>query len=99
MCVNNMNIIVNTQFSCAAGDTACFCTQSNWAYGVRDCSRQACSGEESAQAVSYAAGLCQGESSPAFYSQTLLTQFRRCLFCLRLHHRSGGAAHPDFGSC
>ncbi|KAF1344363.1 hypothetical protein EJ07DRAFT_186200 [Lizonia empirigonia] len=36
MCVNNMNIIANTEFSCAAGDTACFCTKSNWAYGVRE---------------------------------------------------------------
>jgi hypothetical protein len=62
MCVNNMNIIANTQFSCAAGDTACFCTQSNWAYGVRDCSRQACNSEESAQAVAYAVGLCLGKS-------------------------------------
>lgn len=59
LCVNNMNLIANSEFGCAAGDTACFCRESNWAYGVRDCSRQACSAEESAQAVSYAAGLCQ----------------------------------------
>ncbi|KAF1350392.1 hypothetical protein EJ07DRAFT_184095 [Lizonia empirigonia] len=72
MCVNNMNIIANTEFSCAAGDTACFCTKSNWAYGVRDCSRQACSGEESAQAVSYAASLCQGVASSASGSTTAL---------------------------
>ncbi|KAJ4991067.1 CFEM domain-containing protein [Stagonosporopsis vannaccii] len=59
LCVNNMNRIANTEFSCAAGDTACFCSQSNWAYGVRDCSREACNDEEAGQAVSYAAGLCQ----------------------------------------
>ncbi|KZM21512.1 uncharacterized protein EKO05_0006251 [Ascochyta rabiei] len=70
MCVSNMNIIANTQFSCAAGDTACFCTQSNWAYGVRDCSSQACSGEESVQAISYAAGLCQVVASSATASAT-----------------------------
>ncbi|KAF9698666.1 hypothetical protein EKO04_003444 [Ascochyta lentis] len=71
MCVNNMNIIANTQFSCPAGDTSCFCTQSNWAYGVRDCSRQACSGEESAQAISYAAGICQDVASSATGSATV----------------------------
>jgi hypothetical protein len=63
MCVNNMNNIANTQFSCAAGDTACFCTKSNWAYGVRDCTREACGADESAQAVNFAAGLCQGGST------------------------------------
>ncbi|KAF3028720.1 hypothetical protein E8E12_000664 [Didymella heteroderae] len=63
LCVNNMNLIASTQFSCPAGDTACFCSQSNWAYGVRDCSRQACSEEQARQAVSYAAGLCQSVAS------------------------------------
>lgn len=62
LCVNNMNLIANTEFSCPAGDTACFCSRSNWAYGIRDCSRQACDAEQAGQAISYAAGLCEGES-------------------------------------
>ena len=59
---NNMNLIANTEFACPAGDTACFCSQSNWAYGIRDCSRQACDAEQAGQAISYAAGICEGES-------------------------------------
>lgn len=62
LCVNNMNLIANTEFACPAGDTACFCSQSNWAYGIRDCSRQACDAEQAGQAISYAAGICEGES-------------------------------------
>jgi hypothetical protein len=60
LCINNMNMIANTQFACPAGDQACFCSQSNWAYGVRDCSRQACDADQAAQAISYAQGQCQG---------------------------------------
>ncbi|KAH8710074.1 hypothetical protein GQ44DRAFT_440741 [Phaeosphaeriaceae sp. PMI808] len=65
LCVNNMARIANQEFSCGAGDVACFCTKSNWAYGVRDCSRQACSSEESAQAVAWAAGQCGGVAQSA----------------------------------
>merc|ERR1711941_12968 len=63
LCVNNMNLIANTEFACPAGDTACFCSQSNWAYGIRDCSRQACDAEQAGQAISYAAGICEGVAS------------------------------------
>ena len=63
LCVNNMNMIANTQFACPAGDSACFCSRSNWAYGIRDCSQQACDAEQAGQAISYAAGLCQGVAS------------------------------------
>jgi hypothetical protein len=60
LCVNNMATIAQSEFQCAQGDTSCFCTKSNWAYGVRDCSRQACGEAESAQAVAWAAGQCIG---------------------------------------
>ncbi|KAH7382138.1 hypothetical protein BKA66DRAFT_113495 [Pyrenochaeta sp. MPI-SDFR-AT-0127] len=65
LCVNNMANIANTQFSCAAGDVSCFCNQSNWAYGVRDCSAQACDAEQAAQAVQWAAGQCNGVAQSA----------------------------------
>ncbi|KAH4613042.1 hypothetical protein HBH82_018450 [Parastagonospora nodorum] len=60
LCVGNMATIAQSQFQCAQNDQGCFCTKSNWAYGIRDCSQQACGAEESAAAVSYAAGICQG---------------------------------------
>jgi hypothetical protein len=63
LCISNMNMIANTEFACSPGNTACFCGESNWAYGVRDCSRQACGEEESSQAISYAAGLCKDLAS------------------------------------
>lgn len=52
--------IANSEFSCASGDVGCFCTKSNWAYGIRDCSKQACSADEAGQAVTWAAGQCTG---------------------------------------
>lgn len=69
LCADNMARIANTQFSCAAGDIGCFCGQSNWAYGIRDCSAQACDAEQAAQAVTWANGQCsnaaQSGSVPA----------------------------------
>ncbi|KAJ4381346.1 hypothetical protein N0V86_003695 [Didymella sp. IMI 355093] len=62
-CINNMRLIANTELSCPAGDQACFCSRSNWAYGVRDCSRQACDAEQATQAINYAQNLCQGVAS------------------------------------
>jgi hypothetical protein len=71
MCINNMATIAQTQLQCGAGDTNCFCTKSNWAFGVRDCSLQACSAEESAQAIAYASATCASEF--ALLLQTILT--------------------------
>jgi len=53
--------IANTEFSCPAGDVNCFCSKSNWAYGIRDCSAQACGPDEAAQAVSWATKQCTGK--------------------------------------
>lgn len=60
-----MATIANQQFQCGAGDVSCFCTKSNWAYGVRDCSRQACSADESAQAIAWASSQCGGVAQSA----------------------------------
>jgi hypothetical protein len=50
--------IASSDLMCGAGDTNCFCTKSNWAYGVRDCAQQACNAVEAAQAVAYGAAQC-----------------------------------------
>ncbi|KAH8624466.1 hypothetical protein IG631_21205 [Alternaria alternata] len=65
LCINNMARIAQTEFSCASDDIGCFCTQSNWAYGIRDCSRQACDADQSAQAVSWAYARCAGVAATA----------------------------------
>lgn len=65
MCADNMAKIANSEFSCAAGDVGCFCHESNWAYGIRDCSQQACSADEAAQAITWASGQCDSTPTPS----------------------------------
>jgi len=65
MCADNMAKIANTELQCGAGDIACFCSKSNWAYGVRDCSAQACNANEAAQAVAWATSQCSNIASGA----------------------------------
>jgi hypothetical protein len=68
-----MRLIANTEMSCPAGDQACFCSRSNWAYGVRDCARQACDADQASQAINYAQNLCQGKFLFTTVKQLLLT--------------------------
>lgn len=72
-----MATIANTQFQCGNGDVNCFCNQSNYAYGVRDCTRQACSAADSAAAVAFAAGQCGGKCPTQLDVGTLLIPHRR----------------------
>jgi len=60
LCINNMATIAQTEFQCESSDISCFCTQSNWAYGIRDCTRQACDADQSASAVQWAYARCAG---------------------------------------
>lgn len=60
MCADNMAKIAQSQFSCAAGDVSCFCSKSNWAYGLRDCSAQACDATQAAAALAWANSQCSG---------------------------------------
>jgi len=65
LCINNMARIAQTEFSCAADDLSCFCTKSNWAYGIRDCSLQACDADQSSAAISWAYARCAGIAATA----------------------------------
>ncbi|EMD69306.1 hypothetical protein COCSADRAFT_195142 [Bipolaris sorokiniana ND90Pr] len=65
LCVNNMARIAQSEFSCGSDDIACFCSRSNWAFGIRDCSRQACDAEQSASAVQWAYARCSGIAATA----------------------------------
>ncbi|KAH7561843.1 anthranilate synthase component i [Bipolaris maydis] len=64
LCINNMARIAQSELSCG-DDIACFCSRSNWAFGIRDCSRQACDAEQSASAVQWAYARCAGIAATA----------------------------------
>jgi len=65
LCINNMAKIAETEFSCGANDLNCFCTKSNWAYGIRDCSRQACDAAQADAAITWAYARCAGIAATA----------------------------------
>lgn len=57
MCINNMNAKAS-ELGCSAGDSACLCTKVNYQYGIRDCTNEACPGEDASAAVSSALASC-----------------------------------------
>ncbi|OAG05249.1 uncharacterized protein CC84DRAFT_1093842 [Paraphaeosphaeria sporulosa] len=61
-CVNNMIAIAQSSFGCSSGDVACYCSNQDFGYGVRDCAREACGSDAvAAQVISYGATYCAGE--------------------------------------
>jgi hypothetical protein len=65
LCVNNMAQIARTNFQCANDDLGCFCNESNWAYGIRDCAQQACDAEQAGSAITWANARCAGVAATA----------------------------------
>jgi hypothetical protein len=65
LCVNNMAQIARTNFQCGDADLSCFCNESNWAYGIRDCAQQACDSEQAGSAISWANARCAGVAATA----------------------------------
>lgn len=57
MCTNNMNNKAS-ELGCNPGDHACLCTKPDYQYGIRDCTNEACPGEDAAQAVASALQGC-----------------------------------------
>jgi hypothetical protein len=53
--------IALTDFGCTIGDVACYCSHPRFGYGVRDCSNQACSAQEAADAIGFANAYCAGK--------------------------------------
>jgi len=54
--------IASSQLGCSAGNVTCYCTQPDFGYGVRDCSKQACANaSESDQVVSFGLTYCGSE--------------------------------------
>ncbi|KAK1982612.1 hypothetical protein LZ30DRAFT_590180, partial [Colletotrichum cereale] len=54
-CVNN---VIAKGFGCASGDNTCLCKQQDFVFGIRDCSAQSCTADESAKVNDYVTGLC-----------------------------------------
>ncbi|KAF1836851.1 hypothetical protein BDW02DRAFT_201825 [Decorospora gaudefroyi] len=65
LCINNMAQIAESEFSCGTDDLDCFCTKSRWAYGVRDCSQEACDEQQAAAAINWAFARCAGVAATA----------------------------------
>ncbi|KAB8075530.1 hypothetical protein BDV29DRAFT_171877 [Aspergillus leporis] len=64
MCIGNMNNKAS-ELGCSSGDLACLCKSDNYAFGVRDCTAQACPNDDSAAVVSAALAACpSGSMSP-----------------------------------
>ncbi|KAK3344379.1 hypothetical protein B0T25DRAFT_325094 [Lasiosphaeria hispida] len=64
LCADNLFAIAST-FSCGADDIACLCKAQNWAYGIRDCSIQACQDDSKANTViSWSNQLCADAGAP-----------------------------------
>ncbi|KAF2655961.1 hypothetical protein K491DRAFT_692468 [Lophiostoma macrostomum CBS 122681] len=43
--------IASSTFGCKAGDTACYCADPRFSYGIRDCANEACGDSSTAQNV------------------------------------------------
>ncbi len=76
-CVSNMINIASTELGCTAGDVACYCTNQDFGFGIRDCSSAICSPEEAASVIAFGAEYCAstfGPFSSVLPGQVLLTR-------------------------
>jgi hypothetical protein len=57
-----MVAVAQAQFGCPPGDTACYCSNQDFGFGVRDCAQEACGNADSAASViAYGAAYCASE--------------------------------------
>ena len=61
MCISNMNAKAS-ELGCNSGDMACLCKKQDYMYGVRDCTAQACPGDDAAAVVKIALSSCPSMS-------------------------------------
>lgn len=57
MCLNNMLGLAGS-LGCKENDMACLCDNKDFAYGIHDCTVEACPDENVAAVQSYAQSLC-----------------------------------------
>ncbi|RMJ12081.1 hypothetical protein BHE90_014730 [Fusarium euwallaceae] len=59
-CAGNMiGAEKSKELGCDTGDLQCLCTNQNFIYGLRDCSRAICSEEQAAQVLEYGLSVCR----------------------------------------
>ncbi|CAG7565416.1 unnamed protein product [Fusarium equiseti] len=59
-CASNMVSAAKSQeLGCDAGDISCLCTNSDFIYGLRDCSAAICNDEQAAAVVAYGLAICR----------------------------------------
>jgi hypothetical protein len=59
-CASNMvSAEKSRELGCDAGDVSCLCTNSNFIYGLRDCSAAICNDEQAAAVLSYGLEICR----------------------------------------
>ncbi|KAJ4136090.1 hypothetical protein NW768_003698 [Fusarium equiseti] len=59
-CASNMVSAAKSQeLGCDAGDVSCLCTNSDFIYGLRDCSAAICNDEQAAAVVAYGLAICR----------------------------------------
>lgn len=65
-CVGNMAEIMVSQYGCAKDDYKCYCSNSAYGWGIRDCSNQNCGtandGSAAPNAIAYGLYLCGQQS-------------------------------------
>lgn len=59
MCIGNMNDKAS-ELGCKSGDMECLCKSDDYKYGIRDCTTQACPGEDAQAVVQNAVSKCPG---------------------------------------
>lgn len=57
MCISNMNAKASA-LGCRANDMACLCNNMDYQYGIRDCTAEACPGDNPAEVVTMALSKC-----------------------------------------
>ncbi|KAL1959155.1 hypothetical protein VTO42DRAFT_2660 [Malbranchea cinnamomea] len=64
MCLNNM-LDLAEELGCARGDMACVCANIDFEYGIRDCTTEACPGDDPSAAIAAGLALCPEGSTPS----------------------------------
>lgn len=50
------------ELNCGTGDLKCLCSNANFVYGLRDCSKAICSTDDATKVLNYAVSICKGKS-------------------------------------
>ncbi|KMU90130.1 chitinase 3 [Coccidioides immitis H538.4] len=69
MCINNM-LNKASELGCDSTDKACLCSKQNFAFGLRDCTLQACGAEDLPKIIAVGQAICASEGGSMTASGT-----------------------------